>query len=405
MCAEAWMWPEIQPPDVRERRWESIPIALRVSVAVYMLLVMWDIGVYLVGWSNHDLPLFTSWMSTMLYWSLFRAPNWLLPLLLLVHSAHLDRWWFLRRFPLLALLLCLDCSAAVTVMDDGRAIALEELAPPDRSSPTSWRPHPADAPVDAASTFVALRGALPLSDIASLYALRRETALFNETCLVEDRTSGLVYRHRAYRFESIFHEALPEVYEKIIKLIRRVDANHWRATSAEALELERGEFDRGRQLLFPEIEWIEYEHVAGQPLPYIEPHVDNDSVLTWILLLSSPFEFEGGINLFEGVAGYSECATTTQWHTPGEEEEEGNYGMRELELGQGDAVVFRGELLEHSITPVQDGLRTILQIELARYSTHTHLSDDEEEEEEEETEESDHGCGEEEHESVVGGYR
>ena len=74
---------------------------------------------------------------------------------------------------------------------------------------------------------------------------------------------------------------------------------------------------------------------------FIEPHVDNHSVITGIIMLSDRgVEFEGGVNCFEP--------------------------KRQYVLQQGDCVLFRGEKTEHWITPVTKGVRRILQWEFSR---------------------------------------
>ena len=75
----------------------------------------------------------------------------------------------------------------------------------------------------------------------------------------------------------------------------------------------------------------------------IGPHIDNDSVLTAVFLLSDPNEFTGGSLTFRG------------------EEQD-----RKAQLRLGDCAVFRGESLLHWVTPVLSGRRMVLQIELAK---------------------------------------
>ena len=65
-----------------------------------------------------------------------------------------------------------------------------------------------------------------------------------------------------------------------------------------------------------------------------------------VAMLSAPEAYTGGRSCFRRGAGRS--------------------GHREVALGKGDIVLFRGEKLEHWITPVTKGRRTILQIELSR---------------------------------------
>jgi alkylated DNA repair dioxygenase AlkB len=114
-----------------------------------------------------------------------------------------------------------------------------------------------------------------------------------------------------------------------------------------------------RSRFFPEFEYIVC--VAPQPMQqerwqqrpshaacrydssgaFIEPHVDNHSVITGIIMLSDrDGGFEGGVNCFEP--------------------------NRQYALQRGDCVLFRGEKTQHWITPVTAGVRRILQWEFSR---------------------------------------
>jgi predicted 2-oxoglutarate/Fe(II)-dependent dioxygenase YbiX len=96
--------------------------------------------------------------------------------------------------------------------------------------------------------------------------------------------------------------------------------------------------------IFPEFEYIVYESDGA----FIEPHVDNHSIMTGILMMSRfGTDFEGGMNCFKGQSA-----------------ESGEY--RSYQLEPGDCVLFRGEKLDHWITPVTRGVRKILQWELSR---------------------------------------
>eukprot|EP00392_Amoebophrya_sp_AT5.2_P011014 g11089.t1 len=79
----------------------------------------------------------------------------------------------------------------------------------------------------------------------------------------------------------------------------------------------------------------------------IEEHVDNDSVITFILMLGQPgVDYVGGRNNF----------------ARGEKHQI----RRQVQLQKGDMVLFRGERLRHSITPVTQGCRIILQGEFSK---------------------------------------
>merc|ERR1712066_316010 len=116
-----------------------------------------------------------------------------------------------------------------------------------------------------------------------------------------------------------------------MKLIRQADREKWH---------------RLRKEVYPEIEYISYDVAEmGEPC-FIEPHVDNKSAVTLVAMLSEPSAYVGGRSCFRRA--------------------EGKEGFRQMELQQGDAVLFRGEKLTHWISPVTAGRRVILQIELSR---------------------------------------
>lgn len=145
--------------------------------------------------------------------------------------------------------------------------------------------------------------------------------------IINDRKSDLVYNHSAHRVEVCLRTEYPRMYSKLIAL------------SLGFCELVYGPCGDlvNKSRFFPEIEYIVYDSSGA----FIEPHVDNHSILTGIIMLSErDVEFEGGINCFEP--------------------------NRQQVLQQGDCVLFRGEKTEHWITPVTKGVRRILQWELSR---------------------------------------
>ena len=94
------------------------------------------------------------------------------------------------------------------------------------------------------------------------------------------------------------------------------------------------------------MEYIEYDVEEMREPCFIEPHVDNKSAVTLVAMLSESKAYTGGRSCFR--------------------RSKGSRGHRELALEKGDVVVFRGEKLVHWITPVTQGKRTILQIEMSR---------------------------------------
>lgn len=99
--------------------------------------------------------------------------------------------------------------------------------------------------------------------------------------------------------------------------------------------------------MFPELEYIVYDKgLLGGRAGYIEEHVDNKAAVTFVIMLSHPSEFAGGVNYF---------ARAEKHGVP-----------RAVALRQGDMVVFRGERMLHWISPVPSGRRIILQGEMSR---------------------------------------
>lgn len=151
---------------------------------------------------------------------------------------------------------------------------------------------------------------------------------------INDRKAYLAFKHRVVRFEMQLRSLEPVLYNKLMSLMRLADAEGWRRLRKK------------KARIYPEIEYIEYDvkHEGGEC--YIEPHVDNKSGVTLVAMLSPPSDYEGGISCFRRASGTE--------------------GHRQMRLGLGDAVMFRGEKLLHWITNVTAGRRVILQIELSR---------------------------------------
>ena len=214
---------------------------------------------------------------------------------------------------------------ALRIEDGGRTLRLGALEAHGADVRGRWS-RPALVAPQAEGEFYVKRSALSRDDVQTLIALQFNSS-FRAT-LIGDRDPDLLFHHSAYRVESLLFDSDPELYAKLVDLMLKADASTWHALPIET------------SVLYPEVELIVYEQLAGKPLPSIEPHVDNDSILTLIVLLSHRRDFRGGVNIFESPT-------------------------RSLALERGDAVVFRGELLEHWITPVTSGTRRILQIELS----------------------------------------
>eukprot|EP00930_Biecheleria_cincta_P014815 TRINITY_DN12589_c0_g2_i8.p1 TRINITY_DN12589_c0_g2~~TRINITY_DN12589_c0_g2_i8.p1 ORF type:complete len:349 (-),score=67.40 TRINITY_DN12589_c0_g2_i8:350-1396(-) len=151
---------------------------------------------------------------------------------------------------------------------------------------------------------------------------------------IHDRKAYLAFKHRVVRFEMQLRALEPVLYNKLMSLMRMADAEGWKRLRKK------------KARVYPEIEYIEYDVKNEGGECFIEPHVDNKSGVTLVAMLSPPSDYEGGISCFRRASGAE--------------------GHRQMKLGLGDAVMFRGEKLLHWITNVTAGRRVILQIELSR---------------------------------------
>ncbi|CAK9018925.1 Hypothetical protein SCF082_LOCUS14295 [Durusdinium trenchii] len=171
---------------------------------------------------------------------------------------------------------------------------------------------------------------------------------------IKDRKKTLQYRHIAYRMELPLRAHGQHLYAKLIDTMAWADAFLWQ-------KLPRNEFaypEAAKQLeeITQIVEYIVYEGKEGLP-GSIEPHVDNHSAVTIVVLLSDPSEFGASEWAPAGFKGGVNC-----FASPDSED----LPARVVSLDVGDAVLFRGEKLRHWITPVTEGRRVILQIELSR---------------------------------------
>lgn len=178
-------------------------------------------------------------------------------------------------------------------------------------------------------SFVVVPKLLDTSEIELVHALWKHPSVEE----IRDRKQALLYRHAAYRMELALRAHGQRLYSKLIDSMVWADAYVWERLSKNSVT-------------YPEVEYIVYDARTGAP-GTIEAHVDNHSAVTLVVLLSDESEFQGGVNCF---------ANACQGDTP----------PRQVQLTQGDCVLFRGERLRHWITPVTAGLRVILQIELSR---------------------------------------
>lgn len=232
------------------------------------------------------------------------------------------------------------------------------------------------------ATIMILRSFLSPADVSSLRQLGPLGKWQNH-----DRSEELDFEHVVYRFEDQLRDRNRELHDRLLGAMFMADDELWRGIPSSG---------PARNRLHPEIEFISYDADLcarrGGRHPYIGPHVDNASAVTLIGQLSQfrdddpadstkPFRgapcngqkggkrdvqsnssedrgYSGGFNRFEiGGNDFSKDA------------DDGGIakGMyREMRLNKGDVLMFRGEMLEHSLTSVTAGLRQIVQIELCR---------------------------------------
>jgi len=147
-----------------------------------------------------------------------------------------------------------------------------------------------------------------------------------------DREDDLDYIHRAYRVENQMKKQSQDLYTRIMRTAWGLDGALW-----EAIPLG--------STLEPELEYIVYDVAElGRP-GTIEPHADNESMVTMIVMLAERADYEGGVSCFQGASEGGE--------------------HRSVELFSGDAVFFHGNECFHWITPVTGGRRVVLQMELS----------------------------------------
>eukprot|EP00933_Yihiella_yeosuensis_P033587 TRINITY_DN27256_c2_g2_i1.p1 TRINITY_DN27256_c2_g2~~TRINITY_DN27256_c2_g2_i1.p1 ORF type:complete len:293 (-),score=48.61 TRINITY_DN27256_c2_g2_i1:434-1312(-) len=182
-------------------------------------------------------------------------------------------------------------------------------------------------------SFVTVEGLLSEADLSALMQLI-DQAPGVRYLRNKGRSADLVYNHEAFRIELPLRAFARDLYERLVQTLLWVDGELW------------GKLKPNR-VVYPEIEYLVYDARKGKPAG-IEPHVDNQSVVTAVILLSDSSDYEGGHLCVES-AGYAD------------DEEE-----RRLRPEKGGAVIFRGEKLLHWVEPVTSGLRLVLQIELSR---------------------------------------
>ncbi|CAK9034784.1 Uncharacterized protein SCF082_LOCUS21001 [Durusdinium trenchii] len=178
--------------------------------------------------------------------------------------------------------------------------------------------------------FAVAPGFLQQQDIEAISSAAKHSSVRE----INDRKGYLAFKHRVWRFELQLRALWPDLYARLMAVMRSADEAKWKRLSAKSRKV------------YPEVEYIEYDVEEMKEPCFIEPHVDNKSAVTLVAMLSPPNAYVGGRSCFRRA--------------------QGSRGHRELALEQGDVVLFRGEKLTHWITPVTEGKRVILQIEMSR---------------------------------------
>jgi len=107
---------------------------------------------------------------------------------------------------------------------------------------------------------------------------------------IEDRTASLAYGHEAYRTELQLRFLAPDIYAKVMAAVEEADKTRFGGKTAKAGKC------------YPEFEYIDYD--SGVPVDstdpplhkrFIEPHIDNHSIVTMVCMLSSTDEWPPGV--------------------------------------------------------------------------------------------------------------
>lgn len=163
-----------------------------------------------------------------------------------------------------------------------------------------------------------VRGALSTDEVAAVHGASRHP-------VAAKRVRHFIVPPYSARLERPLHALAPAVFQRLLALAEWADGLLWQSLPAVA---------------YPEAEYIVYE---APPDASVGPHLDEDSAVTAVVMLSALADYEGGANAFGG-----------------------GQLPRRVRMGLGDALFFRGECLEHWVEPVSTGRRVILQMELCR---------------------------------------
>ena len=163
---------------------------------------------------------------------------------------------------------------------------------------------------------------------------------------IEDRTDDLVFAHDVWRIEDELKKNHPTVLRKMETLLYGA-VDFWNVTKKAAVPRRY------------EIEYISYEvkDVKNKTaLPHFEDHVDNESLITMVSMLSAPDEYDGGLLTLEDddIKACREGITG-----------KGGRAADNSVFQSGDVVMFRGEETLHGVSHITRGARYVMQVEFA----------------------------------------
>ena len=163
---------------------------------------------------------------------------------------------------------------------------------------------------------------------------------------IEDRTDELAFAHDVWRIEDELKKNHPAILRKMEALLYGA-VDFWNVTKKAAVPRRY------------EIEYIAYEvkDVKNKTaLPHFEDHVDNESLITMVSMLSAPDEYAGGLFTVEddNIEGCREGVTG-----------EGGRAADNALFQPGDVVMFRGEDTVHGVSHITRGARYVMQLEFA----------------------------------------
>merc|ERR1712176_576054 len=101
------------------------------------------------------------------------------------------------------------------------------------------------------------------------------------------------YHHEAFRIELPLRSQAPALYKRMCGVIHWADALVWKTMKRTLRRFKK-------KVVYPEFEYIVYDARNGTYGTF-DMHVDNDSLVTMIILLSDSKDFEGGLNYFSSI--------------------------------------------------------------------------------------------------------